>query len=413
MRHRRCSARRPTAATPTAAHIALVLSAALVLIAPAARANSVFSLGGLGEPALEENARIRALGGAGVAERGPSAFSLVNPASIAEARFLSLEATMLAGRRSISTVDYGSESGSEASFPSVRLVVRLPGGTVLGGSYLTGTNAEFHVDRAESAGTASLLRIEGTGGINFARVTLARRMFRHLRAGVDFEVVGGSYREEWRRVFPNPSLTQSRDTLEVDWDRLGRWRFGLQYVRGGFVLGGAYETARRLPTTYQQRTAGSRVKTTDHSLEIPSGYAAGFSIPLSSRGRFVGQYRRQSWDDQSLESDLVDFRAMERYSVGFERTAGEGGGLPIRLGGTYLKWPDLLPRAGAVDVSGGVAPVDEWAVSIGTGILTPDRGGAFDLSLEGGTRGSESDLGASETFFRATVTVRVSDETWK
>jgi hypothetical protein len=410
--------RRPPRFAPGAACTALALSAALLLGAATARANSVLSVGGLGEPTLEENARLRALGGAGSGERGPGAFSLVNPASIAEARFLTLEATTLASRRDISSRDFGSETATESSFPSVRLVVRLPGGTVLGGSYLTGTNAEFQVDRPESAGAASLLRIEGSGGINFARVTLARHLIGHLQAGADFEVIGGSYREEWRRVFlSNPNLAQARDTLEVDWDRMGRWRFGLQYVRPGIVLGGSYETGKRLPTTYLQRTAGARIKTTGQSLEIPSGYAAGFSLSLSSRARFVGQYRRQSWDDESLVSDLVGFRAMERYSVGFERAAAEFGGtfakLPIRLGATLLKWPDLLPVAGAVDVSGGIAPVDEWAVSIGTGIVTPDRGAAFDVSIEGGTRGNEDELGVRETFIRAALSLRVSDETWK
>jgi len=73
----------------------------------------------------------------------------------------------------------------------------------------------------------------------------------------------------------------------------------------------------------------------------------------------------------------------------------------------------LLPRAGAADVSGGVAPVDEWAVSIGSGLLTPDRGGSFDFSLEGGRRGNQDELGARETFLRLALSLRVSDETWK
>jgi hypothetical protein len=371
----------------------------------------------LGEPTLEENARLRALGGAGAAEHGPSSFSMVNPASIAEARFLSLEATMLTGRRSISTNDFGSESAYESSFPSVRLVVRLPGGTVLGGSYLAATNGQFQIDRAESAGTASSLRIEGTGGINFARVTLARRLTGEFRAGVDFEIVGGSYREEWRRNFSNPTLAQARDTLEADWDRLGRWRLGLQYARERFALGAAYETGRRLPMTFTQRTTGAQVKTTGHTFEIPDGYAAGFSVSLGDRGRVVGQYRRQNWNDESLESDLVNFRALQRYSIGLERSAAGAGNLfdklPLRLGATLLRWPDLLPRTGAADVSGGVAPVDEWAVSVGTGVMTPDRGGSFDISLEGGRRGDQDELGARETFFRVALTLRVSDETWK
>ncbi len=382
-----------------------------------ARASSVFAAGGLGEPSLEENARLRALGGAGAAEHGPSGFSMVNPASIAEARYLSVEATMLSTRRSISTDGFGSESANESSFPSVRLVVRLPGGTVLGGSYLAGTDGQFQVDRAETTGAASFLRIEGTGGINFARVTLARRVTGAIRAGVDFDVVSGSYREEWRRDFSGPTLAQARDTLEADWDRLGRWRLGLQYARERFALGAAYETARRLPLTYRQRTTGSEVKTTGRTLEIPDGYAAGFSVSLGGRGRVVGQYRRQNWNDESLKSDLVDFRALERYSIGFERSATAVGGrldkLPLRLGATFLKWPDLLPRAGAADVSAGVAPVDEWAVSIGSGLLTPDGGGSFDFSLEGGRRGNQDELGARETFFRLGLSLRISDETWK
>jgi len=395
----------------------LVLAVGLASGASPARANSVFSVGGLGEPSLEENARLRALGGAGAAERGPSSFSMVNPASIAEARYLTLEATMLSGRRSISTNDLGSESAYASSFPSVRLVVRLPGGTILGGSYLAGTSAEFQVDRAESAGTASSLRVEGTGGINFTRITLARRVTGAIRAGVDFEIIGGSYREEWRRNFSDPSLAQARDTVEADWDRLGRWRLGLQFARERFALGAAYETGRRLPMTYTQSTAGAQIKTTGHTLEIPDGYTAGFSVALGERGRVVGQYRRQNWNDQSLQSDLVNFRALERYSIGLERAGagrvGRPGKLPLRLGATFLRWPDLLPRAGATDVSGGVAKVDEWAVSIGSGVLTPDGGGSFDVSLEGGRRGNKDELGARETFFRLALSLRVSDETWK
>jgi len=280
-----------------------------------------------------------------------------------------------------------------------------------------GTDGQFQVDRSETTGTTSRLRIEGTGGINFARVTLARKVTKEIRAGVDFDVVSGSYREEWRRDFSGPTLAQARDTLETDWDRLGRWRLGLQYARERFALGAAYETARRLPLTYRQRTTGSEVKTTNHTLKVPDGYVAGFSVTLGGRRRVVGQDRRQNWNDESLKSDLVDFRALERYSIGFERAAATMGGrfdkLPLRVGATFLKWPDLLPRAGAVDVFGGVAPVDEWAVSIGSGLLTQDGGGSFDFSLEGGRRGNQDELGARETFFRLALSARISDETWK
>ena len=395
---------------------ALGVLLALLALASTARANSVFAVGGLGEPSLPENARLRALGGAGAAEFGPGAFSMVNPASIAEARFLSLEATMLSTRRSISTQSFGSETGYETAFPSIRLVVHLPQNFVLGGSYLVGTNAGFEIFRPESLGTPSVLHITGNGGLNFVRATLARRFSKRLRLGVDYEVIGGSYREEWVRTFRTPLLLSARDTLETSWDRLGRWRFGLQYGRERFSIGGVYETARRVPATFVQRTAGSEVMTRG-DFTIPDGFAAGFNLGLGARSRFVGQYSRQNWTEESLSSDLVNFRAEERYSLGFEKQPiGVGSTLnklPFRLGATYLCWPDLLPTAGQPDVTGGVAHLDEWSVSLGTGVRTPDRGGTIDASLEGGSRGDETTLGARETFFRLSISIKVSDETWK
>jgi hypothetical protein len=87
--------------------------------------------------------------------------------------------------------------------------------------------------------------------------------------------------------------------------------------------------------------------------------------------------------------------------------------LPLRIGATYLNWPDLLPPVGALDITGGSAKIDEWSVSLGSGLRTKDGGGAIDFSLEGGQRGAKEELGASETFFRLGLSLRVSDETWR
>jgi hypothetical protein len=152
---------------------------------------------------------------------------------------------------------------------------------------------------------------------------------------------------------------------------------------------------------------------------LPSGFAAGASAPLGARYRVVAQYRRANWSRSSLQSDLVDFRAQQRFSVGLERKRGteEGmsfrGRLPLRIGGYILQWSDLLPRAGASDVSGGTAAVDERAVTLGAGLVTKDNGGGLDVSLELGSRGDRGDLGVSERFARLGISFLVSDETWK
>ncbi len=402
--------------------LAIALLAAFLLGpggAATARANSVYSVGGLGEPSLEEGARLRALGGAGVAEHGERTHSFVNPASIAEAEHLLIEGTILPTYRRVEGATLGSETARETAVPSLRALIRLPKDLVLAGSYLVGTNAHFDLLREEDAGTPSTVRIEGRGGLDLIRVSLARKATPGLRLGVDYEIIAGSYREEWSRDFADTALATARDTLETSYSRQGRWRLGAQYSRGRVTVGGVYETARRLPLTITQRTAGTLVQREGESLTIPSGFAAGFSASVTERLRLVGQYRRANWDRESLASDLVDFRAEERFSFGVERgRALEAGGgfltrLPIRVGATLLKWPDLLPVSGASSIAGGTAGIKEVAFSIGTGFQSRDKGGAVDLSLEAGSRGNKDDLGASERFVRFALSLQVSDDTWK
>jgi len=395
------------------------VAALLVALAPAgARANSILSVGGLGEPQLEEAARIRALGGAGAAEHGPRDISLVNPASIADVDRLLLQVTVVPALRRVSSATE-TETANETTFPSARGIIALPGRIVLSGSYVAGTDAEFAVHRQEIQGVASDLRVDGTGGMNFLRVTLARRIAPALRLGADWEVIAGSYRETWVRTFADSGLATARDTLLVKYPKKSRFRFGAQLVKGEWTLGGVFETSQRLPIEERATTSGAVQLVTGDRLEIPTGFAVGASAPLRERLRAVAQYRRANWSRSSLQSDLVDFRALQRFSFGVERLKGAPEDpsfwrrLPLRIGGYVLQWPDLLPIAGAADIHGGTASVDERAITLGAGLVTKDQGGGLDLSLELGTRGKKSDLGVSEKFVRLGISLLVSDETWK
>ncbi len=395
------------------------LALAVLFAGPSpARANSILSIGGLGEPQLEEAARLRALGGAGVAEHGPRDISLVNPASLADVDRILLQMTLVPAMRHVTSTD-ATENVHETTFPSARGVIALPGGIVLGGSYVAGTNSQFTVLRQENEGSPSTVKVDGSGGINFLRVSLARRILPSLRIGADWEVIAGSFRENWQRTFTDSGLAVARDTLEVRYPRKGRFRFGAQLVRGAWALGGVYETSQGLPVEQRRSTAGAVDFLTGQRLTIPTGFAVGFTAPVTQRFRAVGQYRRANWSRASLQSDLVDFRALQRFSFGIERARGGAEEssfwrrIPIRIGAYVLQWPDLLPRAGAVDLSGGSVAVNERAITLGAGLMTKDQGGGLDLSLELGTRGDKSDLGVSEKFARLGISFLVSDETWK
>lgn len=398
---------------------ALAFLLAVALTQGPAHANSILSIGGLGEPQLEEPARLRALGGAGVAEHGTREISLVNPASLADVERILVEVTVLPALRRVSATSVPVETAHETTFPSARAVIALPGGLALGASYVAGTDAEFSVVRDENAGAPSTVTVEGDGGINFLRVSLARRIVPALRLGVDWEAIAGSYHESWVRAFSDSGLATERDSLAVRYPKKGRWRFGAQLVKEGWTVGAVFETSQRLPLDVTRATVGASDRFSAGQLTLPSGFAAGASAPLGARYRAVAQYRRASWSRSSLQSDLVDFRAQQRFSVGFERkrSSEEGtsfwGRLPLRIGGYILQWPDLLPRAGASDVSGGTAAVDERAVTLGAGLVTKDNGGGLDVSLELGSRGDRGDLGVTERFARLGFSFLVSDETWK
>jgi len=382
-------------------------------------ASTVYGPGGLGEPSLEEGARIRALGGAGVAEHGATQYSLVNPASTTEIRNLLLQATILPSYRKIDGKNATSEGVSETLVPTFRAAVRFPAGIVLGGAYAIGTDAKFRADRPESSGTLSTLRIDGTGGLQFIRLSLAKSILRSTRLGVDYEIVAGSYHEEWTRTFADAALSTMRDTIEVRYDRLGHWRFGGQQSLGRWTLGAVYEMKRELPLTITQKSAGSTVTTAGRSLTIPDGWAVGLSGSVTSHLHVATQYRRANWNRESLPSDLVDFRPMTRLSFGIERTGGAGNagsgasGLPIRLGVSYLEWPDLMPLDRQPTIAGGTAGVNELTFSLGTGIVTQDKGGGLDFTIEAGKRGDKEALGVSERFIRAALTLQVADDTWK
>src|SRR5690349_3319189 len=182
----------------------------LFLGASGARANSILSAGGLGEPQLEEAAALRALGGAGVAEHGARDISLVNPASLADVDRILLQLTVVPEFRRASSPTV-TENLNETTFPSARAIIALPGRIVLGGSYVSGTNAQYTVERPENQGVPSTVRVDGSGGINFLRVSLARQVVPGFRLGADWEVIAGSYRETWLRTFSDSGLVTSRD----------------------------------------------------------------------------------------------------------------------------------------------------------------------------------------------------------
>jgi hypothetical protein len=398
----------------------LLLALLLLLPAAQATAGSTYSAGGLGEPSLEESARLRALGGAGAAERGPRNFSLVNPASVGEVNRLIIEGTIVPAMRHVESQSGATEDAHDTVIPSLRALVRLPMNLVLGAAYLVGTNGRFGLDRPENSGTPSTLRIDGTGGIDLIRATMGRQVNKNFNVGADYEVIVGSYQEQWSRDFADTSLATTRDTLETTWEKHGRWRFGAQLHSGRFGLGGVYEFARRLPLETTQTTSGSSTHTEHMNLIIPSGFAIGATAPLTNHLRVAGQYRRANWSRESLESNLVAFRPLERYSAGLEWMPPEVNvnapfyrRLPLRVGASLLRWPDLLPLAGQVDISGGTAGIVERTVYFGTGIRSVDKGGSIDMTLEAGTRGDASELGISEKFVRFGITLQVSDDTWR
>lgn len=381
---------------------ALALVSMLVL-AGNAGAQSLFNGAGLGVPIDPVDARSRALGSAGIGLWGTS----LVPGDPAAAARISVPTAVFTAQPS--WVDFSRE-GEATDFRSTRfplVAIAYPAfglgtATFSFGSFL---DQRYEATRAatldlEAGPVAAIDSFTSEGGVSEIRLGLSRALDQRFSVGLQV----GRYNGTLTRTLTRSLEGVDAEGQVLDFRADGRWAYSATSVTAG--------AAATLGT--RARLAGSLTWSTDleaepsETTEAPGGT---FALPLQVRvgGTAVlapglllsASLLSSDWTSTADDLRESDARNTVSYGVGVELSRARilGRDAPLRLGYRKSELPFALEDG---------APV-ETVFSGGLGLGLSQTGSVIlaglDLAIE---RGSREEVGITENFWRAALTLRVA-----
>lgn len=376
----------------------VVLLAALALPGRAA-GQSLLNSGGLGFPLDAVDARARALGSPGVALFGSS----VLPTDPAAAADLTVPEVTFTLQHSWVDLDGPAEPTAQgARFPVIGVayplfdagMLTLTFGGVLDQRWRVRREGEVELG-GEPVDVTDIFVSDG--GVSAARFGFARRLTSYLAVGV----AAGRYTGDLRRSF-----TRRFDTLAVSSDippfvRGGQWSYGGSTLTGGaqvdvgafLRMAGSVTWSGDLDADPSPETEGSAA-----TFSIPTEYRLGVSGALTPNLSLALGMSYADWAGTGGEE--LGARAIFGYGGGIEldEVTMLGRAVPVRVGYRSTDLPFAFD---------GRQPTETlWTAGFGLVLAGGDVSRAgVDVAVESGDRSAGS---LSESFWRATVTVRVA-----
>jgi hypothetical protein len=343
-----------------------------LLLPTTVRAQSQFSVRGLGYPGRELATRAAASGGA-FALFDPE--SSVNPAALGGVTMLTSAFTI---SQNFATIENpaGSASIRDMRFP--QLMVAGPvrqSGAVLGVSYSNYASRDFTV------ATVNTIDLRGVpvgvtdsfssrGGLSDLRLAGAYRIHNRWVFGGGFHVITGSNRFESRRFFGDASYLSATQRSEISYAGLGISvgvirQFGPQFAVGAVARSDGHVNVDRDSARVGQ-------------VDLPYSLGLGFRWQPAGKLNLAAHTLFRTWS--GANGDL-----QAQGGVGAENTVEVAGGgeytpnlknpflWPLRFGAHYTQLPfPLLP---------GGRP-HQIGVSVGTGMRFAQQRGGIDLTVE-------------------------------
>jgi len=371
----------------------------LALASPAA-AQSLLSAGGLGLPVEPVDARSHSLGGTGLGLFGPT----VSPtAPAAAADLLAPEVTFTLVQSWVDLEGPANPKASGARFPVIGAAyplfragfVTLTFGGVLDQRWQAEAESEVALG-GESVTVTD--RFASDGGVSAVRVGFARRVTPQLAVGFS----AGLYTGDVARTFSRSFDTLSIGTTIPSFSSRGVWSYegptfgvGAQWDIGEFLrAAGTVTWSGELDASPVEGTEGRGA-----TYEIPTEYRLGVSGALLPSLTLVLGATYADWGGSVSESD--EGRSTLGFGAGLELSDFEllGRQAPLRLGYRKAELPFRFD---------GTNPT-ESAWTGGLGINLAQFGNVplarIDFAVETGSRSAGS---IAESFWRATMTVRVA-----
>jgi hypothetical protein len=383
---------------------ALLAPALLAVSSGAAPAQTPVTAPGLGQPVPSVDARVAAMGGAGLGLLGGS-MSVLNPADLAAVPRATLGLTLAPENVSV-RAPTGSQGTGRSRVPVVLAVVPVRSWSI-GASFGAETDQDWSISLRDtlvtSVGTFPFEeRREHDGGLSSFNLAVARE-FGSVGAGVEVGFLTGSLRQTFFRNF-EPSVEDPAVGIGV---ARGAARFGYSgfRIRGGLStsLSSRLRVSGMMSWTgdleARQDTAG--VETGRYEISMPVEWAVGGSyrvappLLVSAAGGWSGW---SASGDDFVGSDAADVWWL---GVGAEWLGlrAFGAGLPLRAG---------FRRTGLPFHPVGSDPLTETAFTFGAGIDVAGGLATMDAALEIGNRGDLATSGAEESFARFSLSLSVT-----
>ncbi|CAN5669521.1 hypothetical protein BH23GEM11_BH23GEM11_11150 [soil metagenome] len=362
---------------------------------------SLFSSGGIGAPTDAPDGRARMLGGVGLGLSG-AYYSPLDPAAAGRLVLPGISASM----ESSSEVFGDDDPTGRTRFPFFGIAYPYRGNVyTLGFTGVLSQEWRTQVDRVIDFGDGLLVdavdRFESEGGIGSAQVGMARQLAPAFSVGANVGWYLGSVERSFER-----QLDPVEVGSEVEFFRVG----GLWRAEGNSITGSA---SWQMSSTI--RLGAGATWSSDLDL-VPEGETTGetVSVPMPLVLRIGGyaaltpglgltaSVSRADWSDAAAALDDADAPgAVLQWGVGAEWTGGTLRDRRVPLAVGY--------RSGDLPFSFLGEAATESAVTGGFGIhLAETEGVPLALAHVGLERGSRQAGAAEETFWRTTVTFRIS-----
>lgn len=385
-----------------------VLAVLLGLAAPAAAsAQSLLNAAGLGLPIDPTDARARAMGGVGVGLKGPALLA-TDPSAAVGFVLPTVEITAQPSWVDVSGSSLTSTSTFRGTrFPSLGIAYPIQKVGVATFSFESVLDQRYEAQQPVTVdlgdGPVEVTdQFVSEGGVSQVRLGFARVVGQRLALGVSAGRYTGSLSRKLTRDFGDGTGGEPVEsyTSAGDWTYKGTaLTGGASLAVGSFAqIGGSMTWSSTLSADPSSDTEGGT-----RSFDMPFQVRLGATAILAPGLSLAGGFTTADWS--AIDNDLAEGTSVgtaNSYGVGVELSRARilGKNAPLRFGYHRRDLPFPLEQQGAATES-------VWAGGLGLHLAESGNyvRAALDLALERGTR---KDDVFSESFWRGTVTVRVS-----
>jgi hypothetical protein len=389
-------------------YIAFVASAALMLAAGPALANTILAADTPGEPGIDVDARAHGMGGAALGLFDGSNVNGVNPAVPATYGRAVFNVTLYRGYNSYET-PVGKSVEVTYDVPRAELALPLSDSLALSLGLHEELNQNYELTRpleyeGEVVGTSRRL---GDGAVYSFSAGLAGRLGERWyvggTAGYDF----GAPKEIYSKEFKEKGYSRIEETLEAAYKGV-KGVLGAGYLVSDKLSVGAalklYSTHRVHETVF---TEYATLYEEDHRFTMPWAAGLGAAYVLGPRGRFAADVRYTAWSAFAVDGEDSGYRDTVEFHAGAEgrlTTAKKSFFLwrmPYRAGVSYVPWYSTEHGEFA-----------KMGVAVGAGYLfMNNENSRLDVALEYSRRGGSPAQGLKEEMFDIYLSI-VGLEAW-